>query len=117
MILISSANYKVKVEGYVKPFSTKLGREVTIANDGTKKESYLRLVDEYILNINRCTENNYNKLRTMFKKENLFEVKDTAREIEDGGLFFDLDSIELSDSENKKDKNFLYSGNLTASKL
>jgi len=117
MIVLTSTNYKIKLEGYIEDESGKIGREVTTSTNGVRKESYLRYVDECILIINRCTQANYNDLKDMFKSDNLFEVKDTSREMEYGDMFFDLDSIKLTPTENKKDKIFTYSGNLKASRL
>jgi hypothetical protein len=117
MIIINSLNYTVMCDGMLEDYSSKLSRIVTEATNGSKDETYTRVVDEYDIIVSEMSDTNYKTLKNMYKFENSFTIKDTRRGIEDGMFFIDMDTLKLASQEDKKNKTFIYNGSIPIRKV
>lgn len=117
MIKLKSMYYNVECIGTLKRIPKKVFQVQTVSTNGVVEETYVRSKMNYEINIAKIDEPNYINLIDMFLYDNDFSIIDTDRNIEGSHYRITGDTLTLNEVENKKDKEYYYTGTLTLEKI
>jgi len=116
MLIFKSDNYKSICRGTSEGMVVKGHRNVTVSTSYQKNETFVRNVTEFDVEIIEMSKENYKIFLDMFRNENDFSFIDTE-DVEEGQHYFlDMNEFKLSKIENKKEKNYYYTGSFRISK-
>lgn len=114
IIIIGSLGSKIKFTGNLKPNTEKRNYVEKEMQEGTIRDSYVRAVINYNLEIININKETYDTLQRIFVNENdSLEIRDTSNGEQQSRLFISGSNLNLTENFNKKLGTKEYSGNLT----
>jgi len=117
MIIFESTNITSRGIGTLKKIPTKVFVNTTVSTNGVINETHVRGKMNFEVNIVKIDQDEYDYLCDIFLLENDFNIKDTDRGLEGRGYKLSGETFSLTEIENKKEKNFYYTGNFNVEKL
>lgn len=117
MIKISSNNMSIAFEGSIKLIPTKRGLSKTTTNVGLEKTEFVRGVVNLRITIDYMTEDDYEKLITVFiSSNNGVDIKDMNRGRYFSNYYIDGETIEFDEKEDVKNNTYYYIGGIQLNK-
>ncbi|MGL6185540.1 MAG: hypothetical protein ACRC1T_09210 [Clostridium chrysemydis] len=117
MIKISSSGISVFFEGSIKRLPSKRGLSKTTTNVGLDKTEFVRGVVNLSITIDYMTEDDYDKLTTMFiSSNNRIDIEDMNRGRYFSNYYIDGEMLELDEKEDIENNTYYYVGGIQLNK-